>query len=94
MLLAKDGIINKRRGNAVGVTISNPSAEPLTRGWYKQSNLSNFLYKKRLFEAGDATAIFIKNVTYLLHSMAFGMRVKRREGAEIGQTTGSGSDDF
>ena len=47
-----------------------------------------------VFEAGDATAIFHKNVTYLLHSMAFGMRVKWRKGAEIGRTIGLGSDDF
>lgn len=43
---------------------------------------------------GDATAIFHKNVTYLIHSMVVGVLAKWREGAEIGRTIGSGSDDF
>ena len=47
-----------------------------------------------VFEAGDATAIFHKNVTYLLHRVVIGVRVKWRKEAEIGQTTGLGSDDF
>lgn len=47
-----------------------------------------------VFEAGDATAIFTKNVTYLLHSMVVGTRVKWRKGAGIWQTIGLGSDDF
>lgn len=47
-----------------------------------------------VFEAGDATAIFHKNVTYLLHRVVVGARVKWRKGAEIGRTIGLGSDDF
>ena len=47
-----------------------------------------------VFEAGDATAIFHKNVTYLLHSMVVGTRVKWWKGAEIWQTVVFGSDDF
>lgn len=35
-----------------------------------------------------------KYVTYLLHRVAVGIRVKWRKGAEIGQTIGLGSDDF
>lgn len=35
-----------------------------------------------------------KNVTYLLHSMEFSIRVKWRKGLEIGRTIGLGSDDF
>lgn len=37
---------------------------------------------------------FYKNVTYLLHSMAFVIKVKWRKGLEIGRTIGLGSDDF
>ena len=47
-----------------------------------------------VFEAGDATAIFHKNVTYLLHGVVVGMGAKWRKGAEIGQTIGLGSNDF
>jgi len=47
-----------------------------------------------VFEAGDATAIFHKNVTYLLHRVVVGTMVKWQKGAEIGRTIGFGSDDF
>lgn len=50
--------------------------------------------RKSIFGTGDATAIFHKNVTYLLHRVVVGVWVKRRKGAEIGRTIGLGSDDF
>ena len=37
---------------------------------------------------------FHKNVTYLLHGGAVGVRIKRRKRVKIGQTIRFGSDDF
>jgi len=50
--------------------------------------------RKAFLVTDDATAIFTKNVTYLLHSMEFSIRVKWWKRAEIWQTIGFGSDDF
>ena len=47
-----------------------------------------------VFGTSGAIGIFTKNVTYLLHSSAFSVRVKRQKPAEIGRTIGLGSDDF
>lgn len=77
--------------------LESPVATPQPNLWQddgiNRASCQTFL-EKAFLGTGDATAIFHKNVTYLLHSMAVGIRVKRRKGAGIGQTIGLGSDDF
>ena len=77
--------------------LESPLATPQPNLWQddgiNRASCQTFL-EKAFLGTGDATAIFHKNVTYLLHSMAFGMRVKWRIGAEIRRTIGLGADDF
>ncbi len=47
------------------------------------------LYREELFYYH-----FHKNVTYLLHGGAVGVRIKQRKRVKIGQTIRFGSDDF
>ena len=77
--------------------LESPLATPQLNLWQNDGinrAICQTFCRKAFLVTDDATVIFTKSVTYLLHSMEFSIRVKWRKGAEIGRTIGLGSDDF
>lgn len=77
--------------------LESPLATPQLNLWQNDGInrvICQTFCRKAFLVTDDTTAIFTKNVTYLLHRVAVSAKAKRRKGAGIGRTIGLGSDDF